>query len=75
MHPVSQPRQLEQIEMTLTIRQISKYLGLNEFTTYRLVKSGKLSARKNDGKWVVEKKTIDNLFERAMDDYKTDKTG
>ena len=61
--------------MTLTIRQISKYLGLNEFTTYRLVKNGKLPARKSEGQWVVEKKTIDNLFEQAMDDYKTDKLG
>ena len=61
--------------MTLTIREISKYLGLNEFTTYRLVKNGKLPAKKSDGQWVVEKKLIDNLFDLALDEYRNDRNG
>tara|TARA_B100001123_G_C15246737_1_gene1001225 strand:- start:74 stop:256 length:183 start_codon:yes stop_codon:yes gene_type:complete len=53
--------------MTMTIQQTSKYLGLNEFTTYRLVKNGKIPAVKSeDGKWLVHKNNIDRLFEFAL---------
>ena len=58
--------------MKLTIKEISEYLGINEFTTYRLVKNGKLPAKKSDGQWIVEKKIIDNLFDLAMKNYKTE---
>jgi len=53
--------------MKMTIQQTSEYLGLNEFTTYRLVKSGKIPAKKKDnGKWFIEKNKIDGLFDSAM---------
>ena len=32
----------------MTIQEISEYLGLNEFTTYRLVKNGKIPAKKKE---------------------------
>jgi excisionase family DNA binding protein len=51
----------------MTIQEISEYLGLNEFTTYRLVKNGKIPAKKKEnGKWQIEKTNIDGLFESAM---------
>ena len=51
----------------MTIQETSKYLGLNEFTTYRLVKNGKIPAKKQeDGQWLVDKNNIDGLFETAM---------
>jgi len=53
--------------MTMTIQETSKYLGINEFTTYRLVKSGKIPAEKNgEGKWLIYKNNIDGLFEMAL---------
>ena len=55
----------------MTIQEISEYLGLNEFTTYRLVKSGKIPAEKKDnGKWFIEKINIDGLFNSAMKSVK-----
>ena len=58
--------------MTMTIQETSKYLGLNEFTTYRLVKDGKIPAEKNeDGKWLVQKNNIDGLFEMALRSHQT----
>ena len=58
--------------MTMTIQETSKYLGLNEFTTYRLVKDGKIPAEKNeDGKWLVQKNNIDGLFEMALKTHQT----
>ncbi len=58
--------------MTMTIQETSKYLGLNEFTTYRLVKDGKIPAEKNeDGKWLVQKNNIDVLFEMALKSHQT----
>tara|TARA_B100000700_G_C14868112_1_gene772056 strand:+ start:738 stop:920 length:183 start_codon:yes stop_codon:yes gene_type:complete len=58
--------------MTMTIQETSKYLGLNEFTTYRLVKDGKIPAEKNeDGKWLVQKNNIDGLFEMALKSHQT----
>jgi len=58
--------------MTMTIQETSKYLGLNEFTTYRLVKCGKIPAEKNeDGKWLVQKNNIDGLFEMALRSHQT----
>ena len=40
--------------MTMTIQETSKYLGLNEYTTYRLVKDGKIPAEKNEeGKYEI----------------------
>lgn len=56
----------------MTIQETSKYLGLNEFTTYRLVKDGKIPAEKNeDGKWLVQKNNIDGLFEMALRSHQT----
>ena len=53
--------------MTMTIQETSKYLGLNEYTTYRLVKDGKIPAEKNDeGKWLVCRNNIEILFEYAL---------
>ena len=53
--------------MTMTIQETSKYLGLNEYTTYRLVKDGKIPAEKNDeGKWLVCRNNIEGLFEFAL---------
>lgn len=53
--------------MTMTIQETSKYLGLNEYTTYRLVKDGKIPAKKNDeGKWLVCRNNIESLFEFAL---------
>ena len=53
--------------MEMTIQETSKYLGINEFTTYRLVKNGKIPAEKNEnGKWLVYKNSIDGLFEIAL---------
>ena len=53
--------------MIMTIQETSKYLGINEFTTYRLVKSGKIPAEKNgEGKWLIYKNNIDGLFEMAL---------
>jgi excisionase family DNA binding protein len=53
--------------MTMTIQETSNYLELNEFTTYRLVKSGKIPAEKNDdGKWIILKNNIDGLFNDAF---------
>jgi len=58
--------------MAMTIQETSKYLGLNEFTTYRLVKDGKIPAEKNeDGKWLVQKNNIDGLFEMALRSHQT----
>ena len=58
--------------MKMTIQETSRYLGLNEFTTYRLVKNGKIPAEKNDeGKWSVNKNNIDGLFEDALKFHQT----
>ena len=58
--------------MTMTIQETSKYLGLNEFTTYRLVKDGKIPAEKNeDGKWLVQKNNIDGLKKKAQKEHQT----
>ena len=58
--------------MTMTIQETSKYLGINEFTTYRLVKKGQIPAEKNeDGKWLVNKNNIDGLFEVALRTHKS----
>ena len=55
----------------MTIQETSKYLGLNEFTTYRLVKIGKIPAvKKEDGQWVVDKNKINGLFDIAMKSQK-----
>ena len=57
--------------MIMTIQETSKYLGLNAFTTYRLVKNGKIPAvKKEDGKWMIEKNNIDRLFEISMETLK-----
>ena len=57
---------------TMTIKETSKYLGLNAFTTYRLVKNGKIIAvKKEDGKWMVDKNNIDRLFETSMETLKS----
>ena len=59
-------------KMTMTIQETSKYLGLNEFTTYRLVKNGKIPAvKKEDGQWLVDKNKINGLFDIAMETYKS----
>ena len=59
--------------MIMTIQETSKYLGINEFTTYRLVKNGKIPAEKNeDGKWLVCKNNIDGLFEVALKIHKSE---
>ena len=51
----------------MTIKQTSQYLGLNEFTTYRLVKNGTIPAvKKETGKWLISKDDIDNFFELAI---------
>ena len=56
----------------MTIQETSKYLGLNAFTTYRLVKNGKiLAVKKEDGKWMVDKNNIDRLFETSMETLKS----
>ena len=56
--------------MTMTIQETSKYLGLNEFTTYRLVKNGKIPAEKyDDGKWLIKKNNIDGLFDKALKNH------
>ena len=56
----------------MTIQETSNYLGLNEFTNYRLVKSGKIPAEKNDdGKWIILKNNINGLFDDAFNFHHT----
>ena len=56
----------------MTIQETSKYLVLNAFTTYRLVKNGKIPAvKKEDGKWMIDKNNIDRLFETSMETLKS----
>ena len=41
------------MEQELTVSQASRTLGITLDYVYRLIYSGKLAARKNDGRWLI----------------------
>jgi len=46
----------------LTLKDVCKYLGISRFTVYRLIKSGKLPAKRFAGQWRFERSDVDKLL-------------
>lgn len=46
----------------LTLKDVCKYLGISRFTVYRLIQSGKLSAKRISGQWRFEQRDLDRLL-------------
>jgi excisionase family DNA binding protein len=46
----------------LTVKNVCEYLGVSRRTVYRLIKSGKLSAKRISGQWRFEQKDVDRLL-------------
>jgi len=46
----------------LTLKDVCKYLGISRFTIYRLIKSGKLPAKRFAGQWRFEHNDVDKLL-------------
>jgi len=44
----------------MTLKEISKYLGVHEMTVYRLLKTKKLPGFKVGGQWRTKKEVLDN---------------
>ena len=50
----------------MTLKEISKYLGVHEMTVYRLLKTKKLPGFKVGGQWRTKKEVLDNWLLRDM---------
>ena len=51
----------------MTLKEISKYLGVHEMTVYRLLKTKKLPGFKVGGQWRTKKEVLDNWLLRDID--------
>jgi putative molybdopterin biosynthesis protein len=49
----------------MQVREVARYLGINEKKIYFLAKAGKIPATKVTGKWTFPKKLIDQWIERS----------
>lgn len=54
----------------MTLKEISKYLGVHEMTVYRLLKTKKLPGFKVGGQWRTKKEVLDNWLLKDMDKIK-----
>ena len=58
----------------MTVKELAKYLSLNEKKIYALVKRGDIPCTKITGKWLFPKKSIDNWIEDDIRGLKTSDT-
>jgi excisionase family DNA binding protein len=57
-----------EVEVVMTVREVSAYLRLAESTVYKLAHEGKLPGRKVGGAWRFPRKGLDEwLRERPME--------
>ena len=54
----------------MTLKEISKYLGVHEMTVYRLLKTKKLPGFKVGGQWRTKKEVLDNWLLKDMQEPK-----
>jgi len=60
----------QQRTQVMTLKEISKYLGVHEMTVYRLLKTKKLPGFKVGGQWRTKKEVLDNWLLRDVPHYK-----
>jgi len=46
----------------LSLKEVAKYLGLNERTVYNVVRRGEIPATKIGRQWRVKKGSLDQMF-------------
>ena len=51
----------------MTLKEISKYLGVHEMTVYRLLKTKKLPGFKIGGQWRTKKEVLDQWLLKDLD--------
>ena len=51
---------MEQMQKELTVSQASRILGITLDYVYRLIYSGKLVARKSEGRWLIPVDAIES---------------
>ena len=49
----------------LNVREVARYLGINEKKIYFLAKAGQIPSTRVTGKWTFPKKLIDEWIERS----------
>ena len=52
-------------ERELTLQEAADLLGVHYMTAYRYVRTGRLAAKRTDGKWVVARSSLDQLARPA----------
>lgn len=50
------------IKEIMNLKEVAKYLGLNERTVYNLVKQAEIPATKIGRQWRVKKDNLDEMF-------------
>ena len=61
---------LSEIEPAMTVRDVAKFLSVDEKTIYRLVSKGELPGFKVLGSWRFQKSDLDSWIESRKQDAK-----
>jgi excisionase family DNA binding protein len=51
----------------MNLKEVARYLGLNERTVYNLVKRGEIPASKIGRQWRVKKDNLDGMFKNKKE--------
>lgn len=51
----------------MNLKEVAKYLGLNERTVYNLVRRGEIPATKIGRQWRVKKDNLDEMFKNKKE--------
>jgi len=66
---------MEEMEI-MTVKQVAKYLQIDEHTIYKLARSGEIPSIKISGQWRFMKELIDKwIMEASMERSKRNKEG
>lgn len=55
------------VKEIMNLREVAKYLGLNERTVYNLVRRGEIPATKIGRQWRVKKDNLDEMFKNKKE--------
>lgn len=55
------------IKEIMNLKEVAKYLGLNERTVYNLVRQGEIPATKIGRQWRVKKDNLDEMFKNKVE--------
>ena len=53
------------VDDLLTVQEVAKYLRINQYTVYHMMKNGKLKGFKLDRRWRIYKSSLKTLIDKA----------